>query len=46
MASISRELSYNDPFIVNKFDDAENRTGTPKDRNVELLIYNPLKRNK
>ena len=46
MASISRELSYNDPFIVNKFDDAENRTGTPKDRNAELLIYNPLKRKK
>ena len=34
-------MSYNDPFIVNKFDDAENRT--PKDRNVELLIYNLFK---
>jgi len=45
IASISRELSYNDPFIVKKFNDGLFRTGTPEDRNVELLIYNPLKRN-
>ena len=44
IASISRELSYNDPFIVNQFNDAEYRTGTPLDRNVELLLFNPLKR--
>ncbi len=44
MASISRELSYNDKFIVDEFDDAVQRTGTPKDRNVELLLFNPLKR--
>ena len=44
IASISRELSYNDVFIVNKFDDAEFRRGTPLDRNVELLLFNPLKR--
>ena len=44
IASISRELSYNDPFIVDAFNDAVFRTGTPKDRNVELLIFNPLKR--
>jgi hypothetical protein len=42
IASISRELSFNDPFIVNKFDKAEERTGTPLDRNVELLVFNPL----
>ena len=44
IASISRELSYNDSFIVDLFDEAENRTGTPADRNVELLLFNPLKR--
>ena len=44
MASISRELSYNDPFIVNEFNDGEFRRGTPLDRNVELLLFNPLKR--
>ena len=44
MASISRELSYNDSFIVDLFDTGENRTGTPADRNVELLLFNPLKR--
>lgn len=45
IASISRELSYNDVFIVNKFDDGENRSGTPLDRNVEIIMYNPLLRN-
>jgi len=44
IASISRELAYNDPFITNKFGDGENRTGTRKDRNIELLIPNPLSR--
>lgn len=44
MASISRELSYNDIFIVPKFDDGVYRTGLPSDRNAELLIFNPLKR--
>jgi len=44
IASISRELSYNDVFIVNKFGNGENRTGTKLDRNVELLLFNPLKR--
>lgn len=37
MASISRELAINDPF-----NDPKTRGGTPKDRNVELLINNPL----
>ena len=40
MASISRSLSFNDPF-----NDARTRGGLPKDRNVELLINNPLLRN-
>ncbi len=40
MASISRELSYNDPF-----NDPRSRGGLPKDRNVELVINNPLLRN-
>jgi metallophosphoesterase (TIGR03767 family) len=44
MASINRELSFNDIFIVDKFDDAVQRTGTKFDRNTELLIFNPLKR--
>jgi metallophosphoesterase (TIGR03767 family) len=39
MASISRELSYNDPF-----NDPRTRGGTPEDRNVELIINNPLLR--
>lgn len=39
MASISRELSFNDPF-----NDPRTRGGTKKDRNVELLINNPLLR--
>jgi len=37
MASISRELSFNDPF-----NDPKTRGGLPKDRNVELLINNPI----
>lgn len=39
MASISRTLAYNDPF-----NDPKTREGTPKDRNVELVINNPLLR--
>lgn len=39
MASISRSLSYNDPW-----NDPRTRGGTDKDRNVELLINNPLLR--
>lgn len=40
MASISRTLSYNNPY-----DDSKTRGGLPKDRNVELIINNPLSRN-
>ena len=36
LASISRELSYNDPHL-NK-----DNEGLPCDRNVELLLLNPL----
>ena len=42
IASISRELSYNDVFIVDKFDNAIERRGSILDRNVNLLIFNPL----
>jgi len=37
MASISRSLSFNDPF-----NDPRTRGGTRKDKNVELIINNPL----
>ena len=37
MASISRTLAYNDPF-----NDPKTREGLPTDRNVELIINNPL----
>ena len=44
MASISRELSYNNFELVNTANDGIERLGKPKDRNVELLLFNPLKR--
>ncbi len=44
IASISRELSFNDPFILKKFDNGVERRGTVLDRNVEILIFNPLLR--
>lgn len=46
MASISRELSLNDPFIVANFGEALERFGKPEDRNVELIIHNPLWKDK
>lgn len=42
IASISRELSYNDPFIVDSANQGEFRLGKPRDRNVELLINRPF----
>ncbi len=45
IASISRELSYNDKYIVVEYSENGNRTGTVLDRNVELLIPNPLYKN-
>ena len=45
MASISRELSYNNFVLVDTSNDGLARLGNPKDRNTELLLFNPLKRN-
>ena len=41
LASIARELSYNDPQGENGRDGLTDRRGTPADRNVELVIPNP-----
>ena len=41
LASVARELSYNDPQGENGRDGQPDRRGTPADRNVELLIPNP-----
>jgi metallophosphoesterase (TIGR03767 family) len=41
LASVARELSYNDPQAENGRDGLADRRGTPADRNVELLIPNP-----
>ena len=44
IASISRELSYNNFLLVDQATEGRNRTGTRLDRNTELLLFNPLKR--
>ena len=41
LASIARELAYNDPQSATGRDGTPDRRGTPADRNVELLIRNP-----
>jgi len=41
LASISRELSYNDPDSNNGEDGRSDALGSRKDRNVELLLRNP-----
>jgi metallophosphoesterase (TIGR03767 family) len=41
LASIARELSFNDPEAENGEDGTRDRRGTPLDRNVELLVPNP-----
>ena len=41
LASIARELSFNDPHAENGEDGFPDRRGTPLDRNVELLLRNP-----
>jgi metallophosphoesterase (TIGR03767 family) len=41
LASIARELSFNDPQAENGEDGLPDRRGTPLDRNVELLLRNP-----
>jgi len=41
LASIARELSFNDPHAENGEDGFPDRRGTSLDRNVELLVPNP-----
>ena len=41
LASIARELSFNDPQAENGEDGFSDRRGTRLDRNVELLVSNP-----
>jgi metallophosphoesterase (TIGR03767 family) len=41
LASIARELAFNDPQAENGEDGFPERRGTPLDRNVELLLRNP-----
>ena len=41
LASIARELAFNDPHAENGQDGFPDRRGTPLDRNVELLLRNP-----
>jgi metallophosphoesterase (TIGR03767 family) len=41
LASIARELAFNDPQAQNGEDGFADRRGTPLDRNVELLLANP-----
>jgi metallophosphoesterase (TIGR03767 family) len=41
LASIARELSFNDPQAENGEDGLPDRRGTSLDRNVELLLRNP-----
>jgi metallophosphoesterase (TIGR03767 family) len=41
LASIARELSFNDPHAENGEDGFPDRRGTRLDRNVELLLRNP-----
>jgi len=45
LASISRELSYNDPDADNGEDGRSDARGSREDRNVELLIRNPYPAN-
>jgi metallophosphoesterase (TIGR03767 family) len=42
LASIGRELSFNDPQGKNGEDGTADRRGTPADRNVELLLRHPF----
>jgi metallophosphoesterase (TIGR03767 family) len=41
LASISRELSYNDPDALNGEDGQSDARGSRTDRNVELIVRNP-----
>jgi hypothetical protein len=41
LASIARELAFNDPQAETGEDGSDDRRGTPLDRNVELLVRRP-----
>ncbi len=41
LASISRELSYNDPDSANGEDGRSDARGEPADRNAELVVADP-----
>ena len=41
LASVARELAYNDPQGDNGRDGHDDRRGVRGDRNVELLVPNP-----
>jgi metallophosphoesterase (TIGR03767 family) len=41
LASVARELSYNDPQVENGREGTPDRRGTRADRNVELIVTNP-----
>jgi hypothetical protein len=44
LASISRELSYNDPDALNGEDGTPDARGSRTDRNVELIVRSPYDR--
>jgi hypothetical protein len=44
LASIARELAFNDPQGQNGEDGSADKRGSPLDRNVELLIPSPYAR--
>jgi metallophosphoesterase (TIGR03767 family) len=43
LASVARELAYNDPHAENGRDETTDRRGTSADRNVELIVRNPYR---
>jgi metallophosphoesterase (TIGR03767 family) len=43
LASVARELAYNDPHAENGRDETTDRRGTRADRNVELVVPNPYR---
>ena len=43
LASVARELAYNDPHAENGREGPADRRGLPADRNVELLVPNPYR---
>ena len=43
LASVARELSYNEPDAENGREGRPDRRGTRADRNVELLLPNPYR---